>query len=145
MGRRQILMCLPWKLRLHDARDCWHLFGVPRAQTFSIRPRFRVLRGADVALGPGKVELLEAIKETGSIAVAAKRMAMSYMRAWMLVRTMNACFKEPVVMALRGGPKHGGAVLTETGEKALELYQRMDVKSLKAVRPEIDKLKSLLR
>jgi len=54
---------------------------------FTLRPRFRVQRGLDVALGPGKVDLLELIGRTGSIAEAAKRMEMSYMRAWKLVKT----------------------------------------------------------
>jgi molybdate transport system regulatory protein len=119
--------------------------NMPRSKIISIRPRFRVLHGADVALGPGKVELLAAIKETGSIAESAKRIGMSYMRAWMLVRTMNGCFREPVVAALRGGPKHGGAQLTETGERALALYERMEAVSLKAAQRQIDKLKTLLR
>jgi molybdate transport system regulatory protein len=118
---------------------------MPRTGLVSIRPRFRVNCGDDVALGPGKVELLEGIADTGSIAEAARRMGMSYMRAWMLVRTMNACFKEPIVIALRGGPKHGGAALTKTGVTALAIYKQMEAASLKAVRPQIEKLKSLLR
>src|ERR1039458_6594506 len=51
----------------------------------SVHPRFRILRGGDIALGPGKVELLALIGQTGSINKAARRMGMSYMRAWSLV------------------------------------------------------------
>jgi len=58
-----------------------------------IRPRVRITCDGRIALGPGKVELLELLHATGSIARAAKRMDMSYMRAWMLIRTMNSCFK----------------------------------------------------
>ena len=63
----------------------------------------RVLCGDDIALGPGKVDLLALIGETGSIREAAERMGMSYMRAWTLIKTVNACFREPLVMASRGG------------------------------------------
>src|SRR5262245_5104536 len=68
-----------------------------RASKPQLVPRLRVLCGEDVALGPGKVDLLVLIDQTGSIREAAERMGMSYMRAWKLVKTMNACFKEPLV------------------------------------------------
>ena len=59
--------------------------------------RLRVLRGSDVAIGPGKADLLEAIVRTGSIAAAGRTMKMSYRRAWLLVDMMNRSFREPVV------------------------------------------------
>jgi len=108
-------------------------------------PRIRVLHGEDIALGPGKVDLLELVGQTGSIREAAERMGMSYMRAWKLIQTMNACFKEPLVAAARGGRAHGGAALTETGRKALELYQQMEADCLDATQPPWDELKSLFR
>jgi molybdate transport system regulatory protein len=110
-----------------------------------VRPRFRVLCGDDIALGPGKVELLEQIHATGSIARAAKRMGMSYMRAWMLIQTMERCFKEPLVQALRGGKRGGGAELTATGRKALRLYRRMQEESLRTTRQTWRELQKLLR
>ena len=85
----------------------------------SLVPRLRIVTGKDVAFGPGKAELLALVGETGSIGKAAKRMGMSYMRAWSLIQTMNQCFKEPLVLAARGGPEHGGAELTETGRRVL--------------------------
>src|SRR6267378_4447561 len=92
----------------------------------SLLPRFRVMRGKEIAFGPGKMELLELVAETGSISEAAKRMDMSYMRAWSLIQTMNACFKEPVIKAVRGGHKRGGTELTETGQHVLKLYRQME-------------------
>ena len=109
-----------------------------------LRPRIRILYGEDIALGPGKVDLLASIGETGSIREAAERMGMSYMRAWNLIRTMNACFKEPLVIAVRGGRAHGGATLTETGRKALGLYQQMEADCLEATQIHWEELKSLL-
>jgi molybdate transport system regulatory protein len=48
---------------------------------------------------------------------------MSYMRAWTLIKTTNACFREPLGVASRGGKERGGAVLTETGRKVFGLYR----------------------
>jgi molybdate transport system regulatory protein len=115
------------------------------AREASLRPRLRISSGDDIALGPGKVELLALVEATGSIGAAAKRMEMSYMRAWSLIQTMNACFKEPVVEAVRGGHKRGGAELTKTGRRALALYQRMEETSLKAAQTDWQAFRKLLR
>jgi molybdate transport system regulatory protein len=95
---------------------------------------FRIYLGDEIALGPGKAELLRHIAETGSISEAARRMEMSYNRAWLLVRTMNRCFREPLVLATRGGDKHGGAQLSRLGKKVLALYQRLESKFVTATR-----------
>jgi molybdate transport system regulatory protein len=111
-----------------------------------IRPRLRILVGKQIALGPGKVKLLEALHETGSITAAAKRMKMSYMRAWTLIRTMNGCFKKPLVSATHGGPHGGGgALLTPAGRMALALYRRMDAQCQRAVAPAWKQIEKLLR
>ena len=111
-------------------------------RTFSLRPRLRIQCGTEIAFGPGKADLLTLIDETGSIGEAAKRMNMSYMRAWSLVQSMNDCFTQPVVAAIRGGNKRGGAALTPVGRRALDMYRRMEKKSLKAARPGWLALKS---
>jgi len=100
-----------------------------------VEPRFRISVGRRFDLGPGKVALLEQIKKTGSIAEAAKAMEMSYMRAWMLVKSMNGNVANPLIMTVRGGRKHGGAKLTETGCLVLKLYRQMEGQSLVATRP----------
>lgn len=90
-----------------------------------VQCRVRVHRGDDIAVGPGKMELLAAIRETGSISGGARKMHMSYRRAWLLVETMNSCFKKPLVETATGGRAGGGAQLTPTGEKILEAYEAM--------------------
>ncbi len=90
-----------------------------------IQCRVRLKSGDDIALGPGKVQLLWAIGETGSISAAARSMNMSYRRAWMLVETMNRCFRSPLVTTATGGRSGGGASLTAEGEKALQAYGAM--------------------
>jgi molybdate transport system regulatory protein len=87
--------------------------------------RIRILAGSDIALGPGKADLLRAIEETGSISAAARRMRMSYRRAWLLVHTMNECFEPPLVEAVKGGAEGGGARLTPTGRRVLTEYSRV--------------------
>ena len=111
----------------------------------SLVPRLRIVSGKNIAFGPGKAELLALVAETGSIGEAAKRMSMSYMRAWSLIQTMNACFKQPVIAAARGGCEHGGAKLTETGRRVLALYQQMEKAALKAAQTRWRTVQKLLR
>ena len=87
--------------------------------------RLRVVLGRDIAVGPGKADLLEGIRETGSIAAAGRRMGMSYKQAWLLIDTMNRCFAKPLVEAAKGGKSGGGAHLTPLGEDVLARYRRM--------------------
>ena len=100
-----------------------------------IQPRLRVRRGDDIALGPGKVDLLDAIEQTGTLAGAAEAMGMSYMRAWTLVQTMNACFREPLVETARGGRERGRATLTATGRGVRDLYRRMEAAARQGIEP----------
>lgn len=108
-------------------------------------PRLRIVLDADAWLGPGKADILEGIRETGSIAAAGRRMAMSYKRAWQLVETLNGYFEEPLVVTSRGGPGHGGAVLTPTGEKVLACYRRMEARTRAAIADDLAELDALRR
>ncbi len=109
-------------------------------------PRLRIVCGEEIAFGPGKADLLEALQRTGSITQAAAELDMSYMRAWTLIRTMNRCFREPLVVAVRGGTRGGGgARLTPAGSEVLQLYQRINRKCLARVKPDWGKFQKLLR
>ena len=77
-------------------------------------------------IGPGKIALLEAIRATGSISAAARSLDMSYRRAWLLVDTMNRCFRAPLVEAEAGGKRGGGARLTRLGAEVIERYRRIE-------------------
>src|SRR5688572_17169224 len=112
---------------------------------WALLPRLRIMSGKDIALGPGKAELLSLIKTSCSIRDAAARLGMSYMRAWMLVRTMNQSFREPLVVTVRGGRTGGGARLTPTGLKALALYQELEADCLDVCRKRWPELRKLLR
>jgi len=106
---------------------------------------FRVYRGDEIALGPGKVELLIHIAETGSISEAARKMDMSYNRAWLLVRTMNRCFEQRLVLSSRGGEQHGGAQLTKTGKNVLRLYSQLETRFTAATRQPLREILSHLK
>ncbi len=89
-------------------------------------PVLRISFPHEDRLGRGKMELLEHIRETGSISAAGRAMDMSYRRAWLLVSDMNRMFKQPVVESQRGGQKGGGAALTPFGEELLARFRRME-------------------
>lgn len=93
-------------------------------------------------LGPGKMQLLELIRSTGSISAAGRAMDMSYRRAWLLVSAMNTMFATPVVDSQRGGKQGGGAVVTEFGEELLRRYRSMQQKVDTALAPDFEWINS---
>jgi molybdate transport system regulatory protein len=109
------------------------------------RLRVRLMRGAETAFGPGKADLLEALRATGSLRGAARRMGLSYLRAWRLVDTMNASFLQPLVEATRGGVHGGGAVVTREGLRVLALYRAMEAAGVSAIQPDWRKLLARLK
>jgi molybdate transport system regulatory protein len=109
-----------------------------------IKPRLRILLGADIAIGPGKADLLDAVARTGSISAAAREMGMSYRRAWLLVDTMNHAFRAPLVEAAKGGAGGGGARVTTFGLEALARYRAMELKAAASVAAEMREFTRLL-
>ena len=99
--------------------------------------RLRLVLRPGFMIGPGKADLLEGIRDTGSIAAAGRRMKMSYKRAWMLVEALNAGFREPLVTATRGGRSRGGAELTALGHEVLDAYRGMEARAAAAAEAEI--------
>jgi molybdate transport system regulatory protein len=77
-------------------------------------------------IGPGKIALLEAIRATGSISAAARRLGMSYRRAWLLVEQLNHALQKPAVTAAPGGHRGGGAAVTPEGERVIALYRAIE-------------------
>jgi molybdate transport system regulatory protein len=92
------------------------------------------------AIGHGKIRLLEAIREYGSISAAGRAMGMSYRRAWLLIDELNDIFDEPVIETKHGGPTGGGAELTQLGERLVEKYRVMEAKAHAAVDLELAEL-----
>ena len=90
-----------------------------------LKLKLQLYCGDEIAMGPGKADLLEAIAREGSISAAGRAMGMSYRRAWLLVDTMNRCFERPLVETHPGGGKRAGARLTAEGETALAAYRAL--------------------
>jgi molybdate transport system regulatory protein len=109
------------------------------------RLRIRIVFCQDEMIGPGKAELLERIDRCGSIAAAGREMGMSYKRAWQLIGTLNAMFREPLVDSTRGGPGGGGAVLTEEGRTVLRLYREFEEDAAQAGAGPLGALRARLR
>lgn len=101
-----------------------------------IRIRHWVYKDGIKFFGPGRVELLEGIQETGSIVKAAKAMGMSYKKAWAMVDAMNTYGKEPYVVTQKGGQQGGGARLTETALNVIAAYKKLNAKLLSVVEAE---------
>lgn len=104
----------------------------------------RLALGEQVAIGPGKAELLEAIRDEGSIAAAGRRMQMSYQRAHDLVSALNEDFREPLVTTAMGGSGGGGARLTPLGEQVLHAYREAEAAAEAAVRDRVTWLRGVL-
>jgi molybdate transport system regulatory protein len=107
--------------------------------------KLRVMYGTEIAIGPGKAELLEAIASTGSISASAKQLGMSYRRAWLLVDTMNRCFREPVVSSATGGSGGGGAQVTAFGQRVLASFAAMRKRVDRALDSELARFSRLLK
>lgn len=88
--------------------------------------RFRIDFSATCAVAPAKIDLLEAIRNTGSLSRGARDLGMSYRRARMLIDSLKGAFREPVTRAVRGGPGGGGVVLTKFGEDLVNGYRDLE-------------------
>lgn len=96
-------------------------------------------------IGPGKIALLEAIKASGSISGAARKLDMSYRRAWLLVEEINAALREPAVAAATGGKQGGGAALTPVGEEVIALYRAIEKAAHASASREFSAVDKLIR
>lgn len=110
----------------------------------TLGPRLRLTLRKGIAFGPGKADLLEGIRDTGSIAAAGRLMNMSYTRAWGLVTEMNAEYRAPLVESAKGGAGRGGASLTPLGEDVLKRYRRMERAAARAVAADLAALRKNL-
>lgn len=101
--------------------------AAPRSKspTCELKLKLQLMCGDEIAMGPGKAELMRQIRHTGSISAAARAMNMSYRRAWLLVDTMNRCFRSPLVAARPGSGSKAGAHLTPAGEQVLAAYETL--------------------
>ena len=107
--------------------------------------RFRLRVTADEAIfvGPGKVALLEAIRDTRSITAAAKSLGMSYRRAWLLVDELNRSLAGAAVDSAIGGEHGGGSELTALGLELIDIYRRIETTAARACAKDLARLLEL--
>jgi molybdate transport system regulatory protein len=96
-------------------------------------------------IGPGKIRLLENIRQFGSISAAGRAMDMSYKRAWDLVDEINRICRQPAVERQTGGRNGGGAALTPFGLSLVARYRKIERDAASAVRKELQALRSDIR
>lgn len=96
-------------------------------------------------LGPGKVQILELIRDGGSISEAARAMKMSYRSAWALVSSLNGLFRTPVVSTRLGGRGGGSAAVTPFGEDVIRRYRAMERAARRAIDGDLRALERQIR
>lgn len=85
-----------------------------------LKIKIQIYCGDEIAMGPGKADLLDAIVGEGSISAAGRKLGMSYRRCWLLVDAMNRCWDAPLVATSSEGAK-----LTERGVMVLRDYRAL--------------------
>lgn len=93
---------------------------------YKIKSRIWIESENNVLLGEGRVHLLKAIQETGSLSKAAKSLKISYKKAWQLLDSVNKSAKKPVTINSIGGKGGGGAELTEYGKSLVEAFDEIN-------------------
>jgi len=106
--------------------------------------RLRIYRDDSIAIGPGKIAVLEAVAETGSISAAARQLGMSYRRAWMLIDEMKHALSSPAVNTAAGGSRGGGTALTPVGEEIVKHYRAIENAARLATAADVRALTRLL-
>jgi len=111
----------------------------------AIKTNLRFTLPGGAPLSHGKAELMELIRETGSIRQAAQRMEMSYRRGWLLTDELNHMFLFPVIETKHGGKSGGGASLTEFGQALLARFRDMEKRTVKALKDDLAWLETNVR
>jgi molybdate transport system regulatory protein len=100
--------------------------------------KLTLILSSGARIGPGKAALLESVRDTGSIAAAARAMGMDYKRAWLLIDSLNRAFQDPVVDRSTGGTGGGGASLTQLGQDLLARYRRVEAEAINLAAGDLD-------
>ncbi len=107
---------------------------------YTIKSRIWIESEDGVFLGEGRVQLLKAIAQTGSLSKAASMLDMSYKKAWRLLDSMNKTAKEPLVITVTGGKGGGGAAITPYGEKVIQTFDTINQKCWEFLDQELQQI-----
>lgn len=95
--------------------------------------KFWLEYGDHLAMSDYRLQLLESIDETGSLAEAAQRMELSYRRAWGKVRDLENNLDMKLVESFAGGAGGGGSRLTSEGRDMIQRYKEFTRQSRHAI------------
>lgn len=93
---------------------------------YKIKSRIWIEVDNEILLGEGRISLLKAIGESGSLSKAAQSLGMSYKKAWSLIDAVNTRAKQQVVTTSVGGKKGGGTTLTDYGVSLVKTYEKIN-------------------
>ena len=110
-----------------------------------LKLKAQILCGDELAMGPGKADLLEAIDREGSISAAGRSLGMSYRRTWLLVDGMNRCWTDRLVDTTAGGGTGRGARLSDAGRDVLARYRALEARLATVVDADLAALSGMLR
>ncbi|MBJ6367265.1 winged helix-turn-helix domain-containing protein [Snuella sedimenti] len=110
---------------------------------YTIKSRIWIESEGHVFLGEGRIQLLKAIAETGSLSKAAKSLNLSYKKAWHLIDSVNKTSKQPVTINSTGGKGGGGAELTDYGKKLIVLFDDINKNCWNFLDEQLKKLETI--
>lgn len=84
-----------------------------------------------MVFGTGRLDLLEAVAEHGSLLAAAKKLHMSYRAAWGKIRATEDRLGQPLLTRRVGGNKGGGSELTALGKTIINRFRHLKSLCLK--------------
>lgn len=92
-----------------------------------LTPRCKIWleRDGKIALSDWRVALLELIRETGSLAMAAKRLHVPYRTAWYKLKDIEECLGIKLLVTESGGMKGGRSQLTAEAEEIVHRFRRV--------------------
>ena len=111
--------------------------------SYKIKSRIWIESKNKVFLGEGRVQLLKAIDETGSLSKAAKSLNISYKKAWNLIDSVNKSAKQPVTINSIGGKGGGGAELTDYGKNLVNAFDDINKNCWEFLDTQLEKIKGL--
>lgn len=111
--------------------------------SYKIKSRIWIEFDDHVLLGEGRVHLLKAVEETGSLSKAAKSLNISYKKAWDLIDAVNKSAKEPVTITSTGGKGGGGAQLTEYGKSLILAFDSINKNCWEFLNDQLEKIKTI--
>jgi molybdate transport system regulatory protein len=88
------------------------------------RSKFWIEKDGQLVFSDWRVDLLEAIEETGSLSGAAERLGVHYRRAWGKIKEMEERLGVRLIVTQSGGVGGGGTELTPQAKEYIRQYRK---------------------